>query len=862
MNAPAPRRPFLLWPDAALFAALLAAPSILMARALARGAIPYFMDPLMYFFPLRVHAARILAGGEWPLWNRCLMGGMPLLENPQSAILYPLNWPSLIWPGGFWFTFPQLLQLGLYGALTAWALRRIGLGRWTAFWAGALALAGSYGWSRLQFGNYLNVVAWWPLWLGAAHGAANAECGMRNAESIEESNPKSEIRNPKQIQNPNDPNESPGLIPHSAFRIPHFLLGVFAVAMALLSGAHQPAAYGLFALAFYAILQAAMDRDGRRRWIAFLSVTYIFGVLIAAPGWLPQIGFLRETARAGGVDPEQVLVGAVGSFGQLFTSLVGDWSLVFDRPPGRWADAEGQAAIGIVALALALIPARHGAPRRAWLALWIVALLTVALASRPVVALLLKITPLAGLFHDPRRWLGVTQWLLLPAAALGLERVVRRFCTTTSFRSKLAAAFLIATIAIQGILTLLVTDLAMLPDRHVYRSDFTPAVGRSNPGALMIDLPNRPMVQRADLQPGQRFIGIDQSRSSSYYYQRPDPLDWMVPNFGMLWGYEDLGGYEPAQSRRWREFTARMQDTPWRTLWPRHFSLPTAPWRIKPLDEGNVVAAVMPRWGLPLYLRREEERRWVTSPPELAVEPLSLLAVVGNGEDAMITLDRNDGSPAILFSVPERIGLQHDAIPDPTSASLLRSEPGGRRVYRMARVTTGPISTPPGQTAWELTINDSRNPYAEIHDVFFWNDRLTRSWQPVVVRKTAALMRYHGAPSRFEWIEGGGRVLNETIRHNRLEMECEVVSSPAALIVHDAFWPGWQAFLDNETPLPILPHGPWRRVDLPVGRHTLTMTYRPVWLPLALSLSAVGLLGCVLIALVARRRGSVPPTRS
>ena len=156
------------WIEPALMAALAAIPFLLMARSLADGAIPWFMDPAMYFYPLRVHAARIVAEGEWPLWNRCLMGGVPLWANPQAAMAYPLHWPSLLWPGGFWFTFPQLLQLGLYGALTHWVVRRAGTGRAAALFAGAAALAGSYGWSRLQFGNYLNVLPWWPLWLGAA----------------------------------------------------------------------------------------------------------------------------------------------------------------------------------------------------------------------------------------------------------------------------------------------------------------------------------------------------------------------------------------------------------------------------------------------------------------------------------------------------------------------------------------------------------------------------------------------------------------------------------------------------------------------------------------------------------------------
>src|SRR5262245_5200282 len=155
--------------EAAIFIGLLLLPTVLFLGPLLRGEIPYFMDTMMYFFPLRVQAARVLAGGEWPLWNRCIMGGAPLFENPQAALAYPLVWPSLVWPTGLWFTFPLVLQGGRWGALTGWALWRIEVGRWHAAWIGAMALAGAYGWSRLQTGNYLNVLPWLPLWLGAAH---------------------------------------------------------------------------------------------------------------------------------------------------------------------------------------------------------------------------------------------------------------------------------------------------------------------------------------------------------------------------------------------------------------------------------------------------------------------------------------------------------------------------------------------------------------------------------------------------------------------------------------------------------------------------------------------------------------------
>ena len=66
--------------------------------------------------------------------------------------------------------------------------------------------------------------------------------------------------------------------------------------------------------------------------------------------------FLAETSRGAGLDPERVLTGTVGSLGQLARSLVGSWDpLINPESAPEWADAEGQAAIGVMALVLALV---------------------------------------------------------------------------------------------------------------------------------------------------------------------------------------------------------------------------------------------------------------------------------------------------------------------------------------------------------------------------------------------------------------------------------------------------------------------------------------------------------------------------
>ena len=65
-----------------------------------------------------------------------------------------------------------------------------------------------------------------------------------------------------------------------------------------------------------------------------------------------------------------------------------------------------------------------------------------------------------------------------------------------------------------------------------------------------------------------------------------------------------------------------------------------------------------------------------------------------------------------------------------------------------------------------------------------------------------------------------------------------------APILADQFYPGWRATLDGE-PAPLLAANYiLRAVPVPAGRHTVTMTYRPVTflLGLYLSLAAVSLL--------------------
>lgn len=856
------------------YALIAVTPALLFSGVLARGEVPNFMDPVMQFLPWRVHSARLLHGGEWPLWNRCMMAGVPLFENPQVALMYPAHWPFLVWPGGFWWTFPQVAQFGLYAALTIWALRRMGLAFAPALFAGAVAIAGSYGWSRLQYGNYINVLPWWPLWLGAAYGFVAAAAPRRGLWLIG---------------------------------------GACAVALSILAGAHQLCAYGLAALSIYSIVQIAVDRGRRVRWLAFWVATFGFGLLIAAPGWLPQIFFIKETSRAGGLEAQRVLQGTLKSRSAVSEALIGSRAIL-----GRASDAESQAVVGWLVVVCALLyPGRRW--WRPWLACLVVAGVSLALTLEAVMRPLLEILPQAGLFHGPRRWLGVTQWFLILAGAIGLRsgyvltalfarrgwlRVTRRLLGAIISRHVFgwypavwkpwlarAARDLVISIIAAGCLwkiwrvlhnTLLhdnfkvsLIDLEFFLSGILLKSVFVVVLllaiarllnssrwrRRLALAALvfflfrlaftnhMTDLSTRrfrdimrpdppPLIAAAGLEPGRRFMTIDWSRSASYDFRRRDLGDWALPNHGTLWGLEDIGGYDPAQSRRYRRFMDELhRRAPSRRLWPHHFGLVGDATFASYLDRANIHRAIMPRWGLPHDFWRDRLFAFIlyegtrTPPVDVSMVTAHLEGTMQPFAGMDMDIELRGGETTWRDEPLARHPMQ-TSTPYPPQRPLPREVMNIReRFVHQVRIDSVPAD------AQMITAGN---------ESFFWTQELREMWQPVEIRERAALFAYQGRPSWTFWAVGRGRVLEQEIRANRIELEVEVEGTRfAELVIHDAFWPGWRAEIDGVR-AEIRPDGLWRRISVPPGRHAITMTYRPSTVPASFGIAGIGLLGLAL----------------
>jgi hypothetical protein len=859
-------------------------PSVLYIGPLAKGVIPWFMDTSMYFFPLRWHAAQLLHQGDLPLWNRCIMGGMPLFENPQAALAYPFHWPFLAWPGGFWFTFPMTLQLGLYGALTAWALRRMGVSDWPAIWCGCIALAGGYGWSRLQYGNYMNVLPWWPLWLGSAFAFVHTRKSRWLAA------------------------------------------GSIAVAMMLLSGAHQLAAYGLAGLAFFSLVQAFSDRC----WLNYLAVTVLFGCLIGSPGWLPQLFFIAETSRAGSLESGRVLQGAVGHAGELLTALLGNWSLAGLKPPetiqGPWADAESSAAVGLAALVLALIIPPDRRARIRWWGCILVAALAVALSLKSVMSEVLKIFPVAGVFHAPRRILGLGQWSLILAMGLGVSGVLDQMKERTRKKvERQAGSGLLQRVYIFIPAVIVFVSIVIMLSFPAMRTRVHP--GDIKPGYLVIQvlvalaclagcmsvscrlmntlrplaltcaliltghltwvtldtksIPSRslthpaeaPLIMQAGLKSGERFFTIDWKRDMSYDYTRPDLLDWMLPNLPMLYGLEDMGGYEPAQSERYRKYILwlHIKCSPYTSSsWNRdgsnikpffhHFGYIKRGMQKGYLNGANIRHSIMPRWGIgtafysptqsksPPYLIWPMDADHYEGDAKVVIPFINERNQIINGYFGSFEADHTPNPPHHRIDVDparniQKMNQDHDLVAERWPNIPRKPSPveGFMDVVKVSlseefnRFHQGDLRP------FGLQVNEP----IRILDFYVWNEYLEKLWKPVAIEELAALMRYTPDDSPEErqgptWIRSSGdnpKVIHKTIEANKLKIEVEVGDKPIGLIIADAWWPGWRTLIDGQS-AECKPAGLWRRIEVPPGRHTIEMIYLPtaVWTSLVLGL--------------------------
>lgn len=124
--------------QAVAIAVLLALPLLCFFQAARQRGVFFVHDIQFYFYPIHKSAAALVKHGELPLWNPYAYGGMPLLGDIQTALLYPPNWLFFILPAETAFSYAVLLQFCLAGLGMYLFLRGLQLGAASSF-QGAVA---------------------------------------------------------------------------------------------------------------------------------------------------------------------------------------------------------------------------------------------------------------------------------------------------------------------------------------------------------------------------------------------------------------------------------------------------------------------------------------------------------------------------------------------------------------------------------------------------------------------------------------------------------------------------------------------------------------------------------------------------
>lgn len=351
------------------------------------------LDVDLQFYPYYEETYRRIAAGVLPTWNPYPLCGVPWLAILQGGFFHPLHAVYLVLPLHWGLAISHLVHLPLAALATAAFARRAGLSGAAALLAAVLfTMRGMFPLS-LAAVPYFEATAWLPV--GALAVWWLADGALRRGAA----------------------------------------LLATAAAMSFLAGYPQPTTYMLVAWGTLAV--AAAVTTGTPRWpLVFGACVGALGLGAAAAGaqLVPGLELVWDGAH-GNLSPEAMAPYGLSPAAEILT---------------RSAIAGSAFSWGVTALALALTAAV--AEQRRALAWWAIGMtgLTIvfALGDRTPLFPLYRAVPLLGSFRFPDRLLGITDFVLAIAAAVGLDAVTRAAGTR---RRTAPVVALIATAALAAV---------------------------------------------------------------------------------------------------------------------------------------------------------------------------------------------------------------------------------------------------------------------------------------------------------------------------------------------------------------------------------------------------------------------------
>lgn len=348
---------------------------------LSGAVVHYYGDLALYFIPQFDFQAAVLRSGRIPLWNPYVLAGVPFVGNPQASPLYPTGW---ILSG-----FAAEHAVGAVGALHClWAalgmwlgLRRFGLDAPGA-WLGALV----YGFggalvSKVQFPNMVAAGAWLP-WMLWALDTVLVRPDARSAA-----------------------------------------LWAVVLALSILAAHPQITFFGLLVCLTWALRQRP-----RRPALCWLATGTVVGGMVAGSWLVPVV----ETTL-GSVRPQLGLAQAnrfVLPPEGLGVLWVAPW--FFGTPWGEpgwvlsgnvWESCVFVGWIPVVLAVAGVWSGRRSSVVRWWLGVFVVAVWLSLGRAGGLYSIAYTVVPGLSKFHDPARFLLVSQWALAFLAGYGLDRL-------------------------------------------------------------------------------------------------------------------------------------------------------------------------------------------------------------------------------------------------------------------------------------------------------------------------------------------------------------------------------------------------------------------------------------------------------
>lgn len=881
---------------------------LLFLPALLSNQIPFFMDIVTQFFPIKAYIGEQWQGLRFPLWNPTYYGGVPLLANPQWGVLYPGNFPFFFCRTGWMFTLTLVLH-ALVAAYGIWLLARRFSYSSCCLLAPLVFLFGGYLWAHYAFGAYILTLAWMPFIL-RAYDRYLAD--QRNVHII--------------------------------------VAGVLSGGL-LLAGAPQLTFYFFMAFIFIALFYPLINRHSLWHSIRFVLLSTLIGCCIALPQIFAIIESGNEIGRQGGLALAEILPGTL-STQQYPAVFLGGTSPDVE-------DAETTAYLGFPALFLLLIGLVHiiSAPRRERLFTYaILSLILLFFASRILAPLLYHFFPFYAKFHDPKRVLGVVM-IFLPliivrgAEILLLERntfrkhlftgiscIVLFFLLMILLKQKqqfvkLPLRFVqLGWINLPAFIHPIYLSLSLLlPTFIIYGLQiFTPKNRASFfliaciSLILLLDLSHF-VFRRIDIKmiPAQwlfrdkfvsssllatqstyRYITYDPTFNFSYDYLREDFPCLLLPNCGSYYGLQDFQGYDPWKPERYARYLALL-NRGFIVPYQRHFGLVRNLWWSPLLQRAGVkfVIGDAGNYYLPLFppaaLLPSKD---ITKQLEQIVKSKKLIFTFSfnPGESAierellLIKVLRLDGSAELeltLGNTPDSFQQRQGEIVNRTFTSKPLSPNSKIFTYKWEIELKSPIicaavsvvnlsqSHPvwinhiafkPEDTSnqFSLISEDGNSPCAvwELQNYVFPLISFARS--AIVAssltesEQLLAELGYSSADTVIIediWRQMGNarqltfspeaKITRLVFRGSYIKVEVENVNAPCLLVVRQAYFKHWRAKVDGKSTAIFPADLMFMGIYLPAGAKKVEIYYLPLWLTPVLVFSFLCLMTAVFLIL-------------